>query len=226
MERGDITLKLKKGSKLVMIGDSITDCGRKLPIGEGRSDGFGEGYVSLVNAFLTSSYPDYQIRVVNMGISGQTVRDLKNRWQSDLLDLHPDWVSILIGINDVWRQFDQPVMPESHVLLDEYEQTLSVLVPQTLQHVQGVILMAPFYLEPNRQDKMRAMMDDYGAVVRSIAESHDCLFVDTQAVFDKLLQHLYPATIALDRVHPSRSGHMTIARAFLDAIEFDYTRLL
>jgi lysophospholipase L1-like esterase len=222
MERWN--LKLQKGQKLVMIGDSITDCGRKQPVGEGLFDALGHGYVSLVDALLTSEYPDYNIRVVNMGVSGNTVRDLKRRWQTDVLDLHPDWVSIMIGINDVWRQFDQPLITESHVYLDEYEETLRDLVEQTLPHVQGIVLMTPFYIEPNLLDKMRAMMDQYGAVVRRLAERYNCVFVDTQAAFDELLQHLYPAAIAWDRVHPTKVGHMKLARAFLDAIGLDFLK--
>src|SRR5438046_2824066 len=97
---------LGKNSKLVMIGDSITDCGRNRPVGEGYSGALGNGYVSLVDALLGSVYFHHGIRVVNMGSSGETVRDLRRRWQSDVVDLKPNWVSIMIGINDVWRQFD------------------------------------------------------------------------------------------------------------------------
>ncbi|GMA59651.1 SGNH/GDSL hydrolase family protein [Alicyclobacillus fastidiosus] len=217
---------LEHGTKLVMIGDSITDCGRKHPVGEGLFDALGHGYVSLVNALLASGYPDYRIRVVNMGIGGNTVRDLQERWQSDVLELEPDWVSVMIGINDVWRQFDQPLMRESHVMIKEYEVTLRELVERTLPHVKGLILLSPFYIESNRQDAMRSMMDEYGDVVRRIAEDNNCLFVDTQAAFDSALKHVYSASIALDRVHPSQTGHMIIARALLRALEFDYVRVI
>lgn len=212
-------MRIGRNQKLVMIGDSITDCGRKQPIGEGLFEGLGRGYVSLVDAFLTASYPDCGIRVINTGTSGNTVRDLTARWQTDVLDLKPDWVSIMIGINDVWRQFDQPLITESHVYLDEYERTLSKLVEQTRPLVQGLVLMTPFYLEPNRSDPMRATMDEYGAVVRRIAETTDSLFVDTQAAFDRLLTHVYPATLAWDRVHPTVAGHLVLAQAFLQAVE-------
>src|SRR5690242_13636732 len=72
--------------KLVMIGDSITDVERARPIGEGRDPSLGRGYVAMVDALLGAVYPDHWIRVVNMGISGNTTRDLKNRWQTDVLD--------------------------------------------------------------------------------------------------------------------------------------------
>jgi lysophospholipase L1-like esterase len=216
-------MKLTQHDKLLMIGDSITDCGRKQPIGEGLNDALGRGYVAQVNALLGAVYPHLSIRVVNMGTSGNTVRDLKARWQTDVLDQNPDWLSIMIGINDVWRQYDLPQMVETHVYIEEYEATLKELVAATRPRLKGLVLMAPFYIEPNRQDPMRATMDRYGQVVRKVAAEHDALFVDTQAAFDKVLAHYYPATLAWDRIHPSQTGHMVIARAFLEAIGFTWS---
>src|SRR5688572_14408365 len=107
-------MKLPTNAKLVMIGDSITDCERARPVGEGPSN-LGRGYVSYVDALLGAAYPGRGIRNVNMGISGNTVRDLKVRWESDVVALKPDWVSVMIGVNDVWRQFDSPLETEIHV---------------------------------------------------------------------------------------------------------------
>ncbi|MBV9867388.1 MAG: SGNH/GDSL hydrolase family protein [Abitibacteriaceae bacterium] len=216
-------MRLEAKDKLVMIGDSVTDTGRAQPVGEGLFDALGRGYVSNVDALLGTVYPELAIRVVNMGTSGNTVRDLKARWQHDVFDLKPDWLSIMIGINDVWRQFDSPRQPEIHVPLEEYEQTLRQLVSQTLPNLKGLILMTPFYIEPNRSDTMRARMDQYGAVVRQLATEHEAIFVDTQAAFDAALQHYYAATLAWDRVHPTQTGHMVLARAFLNAIGFQWS---
>ncbi|REK67091.1 MAG: GDSL family lipase [Cohnella sp.] len=217
-------MRLDKGDKLVMIGDSITDCERARPVGEGLFHALGKGYVSYVDGLLGSVYPELGVRVVNMGVSGNTVRDLKGRWQTDVLDLKPDWVSVMIGTNDVWRQFDLPAIKESHVYADEYEAALDELVARTKPEVKGIVLMTPFYLEPNRNDAMRAAMDRYGEIVKRTAERHGTLFVDTQAEFDRVMEHLYPATIAWDRVHPNAAGHMTLARAFLNAIGFEWQR--
>ena len=79
-------------------------------------------------------------------------------------------------------------------------------------------MLAPFYIEPNRADAMRARMDQYGAIVKKIAARHGALFIDTQAAFDAVLQHMHPNAIAWDRVHPNITGHAIIARAFLQAI--------
>jgi lysophospholipase L1-like esterase len=215
-------MKIAPKSKLIMIGDSITDCGRAQPGGEGLFGALGNGYVAMTDALLTASYPDYSIRVVNKGNSGNTVRDLKNRWQTDVLDLNPDWVSIMIGTNDVWRQFDSPKMTECHVYIDEYTATLDELVAKTANNVKGIVLMTPFYIEICAEDAMRAKMDEYGAAVKKTAEKYNCLFVDMQAEFNRLLEFNHSSNFAWDRVHPTWPGHMAIARGFLSAVGFEW----
>jgi len=213
---------LNRNSKLVVIGDSITDSGRSQPVGEGLFDAIGKGWVSLADALVSAAHPDHNLRIVNMGTSGNTVRDLKRRWQSDVIDLKPDWVAIMIGANDVWRQFDSPLRPEQHVYIEEYESTLGDLITSTLPAVDGIILITPFYIEPNRFDPMRAQMDRYGDVVKRLALRHDLTLVDTQSAFDAVLGNYYPATISWDRIHPNGIGNAVIARAFLKAIDFEW----
>ncbi|GIN71513.1 lipase [Bacillus sp. J14TS2] len=217
-------MKLEKGCKLVMIGDSITDCGRKHPYGEGLFEGVGKGYVALVDALLQASYPELAIRCINMGNSGNTVRDLKERWKTDVVDLQPDWLSIMIGINDVWRHFDEPNITESHISLREYETTLLELVEQVKPDGKGLVLMTPFLIEANADDAMRKKMDEYGLAVKRVAEQVEAIFVDIQGAFNKLLDYYYSATFAADRVHPNMTGHMAIARAFLNAVDYDWAR--
>jgi len=213
-------MKIATNSKLVFIGDSITDCERARPVGEGLFGAIGKGYVALVDGTFGAVCPEKKIRVVNVGSSGNTVRDLKNRWDTDVFALKPDWLSIMIGINDVWRQFDLPLIKETQVAPDVYEATLDELVAKTKPRVKGLVLMTPYYIEPNRKDAMRARMDEYGRLVKKIAAKHHTVFVDTQAAFDKVLRHSYPATLAWDRVHPTMAGHLVLARAFLASIGF------
>lgn len=213
---------IQPGSKVVMIGDSITDCGRARPVGEGLFEALGKGYVSQIDALLQAKEARRRIRVVNMGVSGNTVRDLQARWQSDALDLAPDWLSILIGINDVWRQFDAPWQAEWGVPLEEYARTLAALVEQTQPRVKGLILMTPYFLEPNQADPMRARMDEYAAVVRALAGKYQTVLVDTQAAFAAVLVDLHPMALAWDRIHPNAIGHMVLARAWLDAIGYTW----
>ena len=215
-------MKITPGSKLVMIGDSITDCERARPVGEGPANALGNGYVTYIDALLGAAHPDGRIRVVNMGVSGNTVRDLRARWESDVLGLNPDWLSIMIGINDVWRQFDRPLMTEQHVGPEEYDRTLGHIIDKVRPRLQGLLLATPFYIEPNPADPMRTRMDEYGAIVRKHADRCGALFVDTQAAFDAALKHHYPAKLAADRVHPTHIGHMILARSFLNALDFTW----
>ncbi len=211
-------MKIAPHSKLVFIGDSITDCERARPVGEGLFGAVGKGYVALVDSLLGAIHPGHAIRVVNMGTSGHTVVDLKARWQTDALDLRPDWLAVMIGVNDVWRQFDLPRQTELHVLPDVYARTLEELIAPTRPKVKGLVVMSPFYIEPNRADAMRSRMDEYGAIAKGIAAKHDALFVDVQAAFDRVLPHMHANAIAWDRVHPNHIGHAVIARAFLNAV--------
>ena len=214
-------MRIEANSNLLFIGDSITDCGRARPVGEANPWNWGEvgsGYVRDVAALIGSAYPERRIRIRNVGASGNTVRDLAERWKPDVLDLAPDWLSVMIGINDVWRQFDSPLAPERAVPLAEYSETLWSLCHRTRPKLKGLVLMTPYVVDTNLHDPMRQCMDEYGAAVQEIAEEFEAVFVDTQAAFDALLEHNHPASVAWDRIHPGPVGHMTLARAFLQGI--------
>lgn len=213
-------MKIQKNSKLVMIGDSITDCERARPVGEGLFGALGKGYVAIVDAMFTAGCPDSHIRVVNMGVGGNTVRDLKNRWDSDVVEISPDWLSIMIGINDVWRQFDSTLNKEIQVMPDEFRSTLVELVARIRPRLKGLVMMTPYFIEPNRKDPMRMRMDEYGAIIKQVARAHDAILVDTQAAFDAALKGVYQQSLAWDRIHPGLPGHMIIALAFLRAVGF------
>lgn len=199
---------LEKGDRLLMIGDSITEAPK------------GGGYVDSVTALLQCTYPELGIGVINKGIGGNTSRDLKRRWQEDVLDHRPEWLSIMIGINDVWGQFSIPNREAHAVDLDEYEATLRELIGSVQLGLKGLILMTPYYMESNRNDAMRIRMDEYSSMVKKLAAENNAILVDTQSAMDELMQVYYPGAIATDRVHPKRVGHMAIARAFLKAVGF------
>jgi lysophospholipase L1-like esterase len=94
-------------------------------------------------------------------------------------------------------------------------------VAKTLPTVQGLVLMTPFFIEPNPADAMRARMDAYGDAVKAIAAKYGAPLVDTQAAFGRILEHVHPAALAWDRVHPNHIGHMVLARAFLSAVGYE-----
>ena len=211
-----------KHDKIIFAGDSVTAAGRALPAGEGLFGAHGNGYVSYIAGFVDAVYPWMDLRVVNRGISGDRICELAARWQTDVLDDSPDWVAVMIGVNDVWRKFDSPHMRESHITTEEYRMTLTRLIEETLPKVKGMILMTPYYLEPNRSDPMRAELDERGAVVKELAEKYALPLADIQAAFDSFLKHMYPAAVAWDRVHPNYIGCALICKVFLDAVGFDW----
>ena len=208
--------------RIVFAGDSVTDMGSAQPVGEGLFDNLGRSYVRVIDNLLAACYPELAIRVTNSGTSGNTSRDLLARWKRDVVDLHPQWVAICIGINDVWRQFDSPNMTEQHVLLEEYASTYEELIVRTKQFARGMVLMTPYYMEPNRNDPMRARMDEYGTAVKELAKKHGLICVDLQTAWDELFKYMHSCNIAWDRIHPNQSGHMLIAHKLLDAVGFDW----
>lgn len=209
-----------QNDKILFIGDSISDYERTRPVGEGLFNAWGRSYVADVGSLLGCMYPEMHLRIVNMGISGNQCRDLEARWQTDVFDQNPDWVSVLIGINDVWRQFDSPEIKEQHVSPEDFRMCYERLIKSTLPRVKGMILMTPYFMEPNRDDPMRRRMDEYGAITKELAEKYHLTLVDLQAGWDKLFQHMHPMNIAWDRVHPNQIGCMYIAKQFLSAIGF------
>lgn len=208
--------------RIVFAGDSITDMGRNQPYGEGLFDRTGRGYVRIIENMLSTWYPETYLRITNVGTDGNTSRDLLNRFQTDVIDLNPNWVSICIGVNDVWRQFDSPAMLDEQVMPDEYEKNVEAMILSIKDRVKGIILMTPYYMEPNANDWMRHRMDEYGAVCKKLAEKYNCRFVDLQAVFNDYFQFRHSTYIAWDRVHPNQIGATIIAKAFLSVCEFDY----
>lgn len=207
-------MQLADKDTLLFIGDSITDCGRERPVGQ--RGGLGNGYVAQANALLGALRPEQRVRVLNVGTSGNRITDLKARWQTDVLDQKPDWVSIKIGVNDVWRRFDDPVNP---VQVDDaqFEAIYRELLAATLPKVKGVVLVTPYFLEPSDADPMRAAMDRLSAIVRKLAKEFSLPLVDTQAAFDEFLKHRHYMELCADRVHPNATGHAVLALAWLRA---------
>jgi lysophospholipase L1-like esterase len=212
-----MSIPFESNQKLLFIGDSITDCGRARPLGQRSGTGLGSGYVSFVDSILGAAVPEVPVRVLNTGISGNRVTNLEARWQTDVLDLEPHWLSVMIGINDVWRQFDSEAGAEQ-VDPEEYEVIYRRLLAQTRPQLEGLVLMTPYYLETNRDDPMRAKMDIYAAITKKLAKEFDAICVDTQAAFDHYLAHRPTQSLCSDRVHPNGVGHMILARAFLTAV--------
>lgn len=197
--------------KIVFIGDSITEAGR-----QGRAAPLGDGYVNLVEMLLAVRYPDAELRVINRGVSGDTVRELAYRWERDVLQEHPDWLSVMIGINDVWYMLYSN--PFDGVPLPEYESTLQRLLDQAQAGGARLVLMTPYLIEPDRRDFARRQIELYANVIRRLAATYDVILVDIQAAFDAALEYHAASHFSGDRVHPNITGHALIARAWLEAV--------
>lgn len=208
--------------RIVFAGDSVTDMGSVQPVGEGLHEAVGRGYVCVVENMLNTWYPELALRITNSGISGNTSRDLLQRYHRDVVALKPQWVSICIGINDIWRQFDCPAFHDWQVFPDEYEANLEKMILAVNDTAKGIILMTPYYMEPNREDWVRKRTEDYISICKKLAEKYGCILVDLQAMFDRYFTHRHSCCIAWDRVHPNQTGATLIAREFLKCCDFDF----
>lgn len=216
---------LEENSNLVFAGDSVTDCGRDYQADPAGWGSFGDGYVSLINAALVAFYPDYHIMVANEGVSGDDIVKMSRRWQTDVLDLKPDYLSIMIGINDVWRFFDSTFQHRKDLVdLSTYRQTYQHLIDITQDQVKKIIIMSPFMFEPNHKDPMRAQVDLYRKAAAEIAQKNDLIYIDVQKQIDHFLTIETSYALTSDRVHPNLQGHMLVANTWLNAIGYDWKR--
>ncbi len=207
---------------IVFAGDSVTDMGSAIPVGIGPGDSLGHGFVRQLENLLGATYPQLSFKIVNSGISGNTSRDLKNRFERDVLSYRPDWVAICIGINDVWRQFDRPAQPEIAPDPQEYRANLKEMLDSLRGNVKGIFLLTPYYMEPMKDDPMRKRMDEYTAILKELSEEYGCLFVDFQSAFDTYLANKHSSYLAWDRIHPNQMGAMLMAKTFLAKTGFEF----
>lgn len=205
----------KKGSRLLFQGDSITDMNR----GRNESDRnhyLGHSFVFLIAARLGVEMPEAKLEFVNRGISGNTVADLRSRWQSDALDLQPDLLSILVGINDVYRG----VQPEAFE--SDYRYILDTSLEENPE--LKLVLLDPFILRtgPLKDQEAwtvrRAATDKLRAVVARLASNYNAVHIKTQDVFDVAAEAVPPEHWIWDGVHPLPQGHELIARHWLKEV--------
>ncbi|MGC8583809.1 MAG: SGNH/GDSL hydrolase family protein [Thermoproteus sp.] len=206
---------LGRDSTVVFIGDSITDSGRR-----DAAPPLGNGYVALFKDLVDVRRPELRLNVVNKGVSGNTVRDLKERWEDDVLALGPQAVSVLIGINDLHRYLggDQGLSP------DGFYETYREILEATTRRLDAVLLlMAPFYVaRPQSMDTFRKkvleVIPHYVEAVERLSAEYSTLYVDLHAEFQRLLEHVPAEELAPDAVHPTRKGHMLIALKAYDSL--------
>jgi lysophospholipase L1-like esterase len=192
-------------------GDSITDAGRL-----DSADGMGFGYANLTAAWFSALYPEKRVRFINRGISGNRVVDLARRWQQDCLDLKPDWVSILIGINDTWRRYDSG----DATSVESYETGYRSILGQVTATGARIIICEPFVL-PTPPDRVawRVDLDPKIDAARRLAREFHAIYVPFDGIFAASSTQVDPAFWAEDGVHPTLSGHARMAQSWLRAVK-------
>lgn len=222
-KKGACTMIFEKDDRIIFAGDSVTDMESVAPVGEcSLFEGLGKGFVRIVDSLLGAVYPELNLRISNSGISGNTSRDLLERYKRDVVDLKPDWVNILIGINDVWRQFDCPYFQADWVLPNEYEKNVEHMILSVKDTVKGIFIMSPYYMEPLKDDPMRKRMEEYSQICRELSEKYNCRFIDIQKMFDDYFKIRHSSSIAWDRIHPNQVGAVLIAREFLKCCDYNF----
>ena len=190
---------------IVFIGDSVTDCGRDI------EPPFGDGYVREISrtGILTGD-------IINVGTSGHRLVDLEKRWQSDVLDHKPTMLSIAIGINDMWRRYDDNDPTSVEDFRDRYHRILTwtkaELNPQ-------FVLCEPFLLHVREEMKAwREDLDPKIAVVHEMAREFGAVLVPFDQYLNALAEKMPMADIAEDGIHPTPFGHQEMARLWLKSI--------
>jgi len=201
--------KVADGEKVLFTGDSITDAARR-----GDFAPYGQGYVSKAIQLVTAKYPERRILYVNTGIGGNTVRDLRPRWQEDVVAHQPDWLSVMVGINDVHRFINS--IPENKIDVLEYEDTYRRMLTTAREKTSArLILMEPFYLSTDPEHVSMRTLTEYLEVVHRLAEEFDALLVPVHQDFQKALAVRPASEWSEDNVHPFPEGHMLIALSWL-----------
>ncbi len=220
--QGNAQPLFEAGARVLFQGDSITDMAR------GRTDDpnhiLGHSYVFLIAAHEGAAYPGQHITFINRGVGGNTLRDLVLRWQTNTLDLKPDVLSILIGVNDVGHSLrsNQPVS------IEIYEKTYDQLLAETVAALPKVklVLCEPF-IAPGKStsphlEEWAAAMKAMRGVVEKLGVKYHAPVVHFQKVFDDAFQRAPVNYWIWDGVHPTYSGHQLMADEWQRVYRFYY----
>jgi lysophospholipase L1-like esterase len=203
------------GDTVLFQGDSITDAGRKRDAAADAplQASFGDGYAWLAAASLLVDRPADKLTVLNRGISGNRVPDLDARWQAECIDLKPNVLSILIGVNDQWRKMEGQMV----TTVAEYETQYRALLTRTREALPEtrLVICEPFVLRCGAiSDKWFPEFDERRAVAKKIAAEFSAAFVPFQTMFDAAVAYAPPEHWAADGVHPSPHGAALMAHTW------------
>ena len=202
--------------RILFQGDSITDAGRNREVLPESNAGYGAGYPALVAARIFGDHLGNEYNIINRGISGNRVVDLYARWKIDCLNLNPDVLSILIGVNDTWHEKSAN---RNGVEVPRYKQIYDMLLEWTVTALPNIklVLMEPFVLETGAVSAdWLPEIAERGAVVKELAEKYNAIFIPCQQIIsDAAALAGADELILRDGVHPSVMGHQVLADAWL-----------
>jgi lysophospholipase L1-like esterase len=207
----DPAITLKKGDRIVFLGDSITQAG----VGE-------KGYVTLIKNQLADKHKDLGIEVIGAGISGNKVPDLQKRLQKDVLDKKPTLVVIYIGINDVWHGENDPAKGTSK---ENFEAGLKEIIGKIKDAKAEVLLCTPSVIgeKTGGANKLDARLDDYADISRSVAKETKIPLCDLRKAFQDYLKEKNTknderGVLTSDRVHLNDAGNKFVAMTILKSL--------
>jgi acyl-CoA thioesterase I len=190
-------------------GDSITEAGRDYT----KADSLGTGYAFMAANWFFAENPEKKVRFLNCGVAVDKIRDLKNRWQKDCLNLKPDLVSILIGINDIvgghfWKS---PTSTKS------FEEDYRTVLEQT-RDVLGakIVLLTPFMVYLTKpQIIYKIILNQKIDVVKKLSKEFKTLLVPLNKIFYEASKTRELTYWSEDGIHPTEMGHSLIAQSWL-----------
>ncbi len=209
-------------SKLILFqGDSITDCDRSRQTAIRQ----GYGYATMVQGQLGYDCPG-EYDFINKGISGNRIVDVYARIKADIINLKPDYMSLLIGVNDVWHELggNNGVVPE------KFEKIYCMLIEEIKEALPNIkiMLLEPFVLpgsatkddeDPTVWERFHTLVRANAAAAKRVAEKYSLPFIELQAGFDALTEKAPASYWLADGVHPTAMGHCFIKDKWLETFK-------
>jgi len=205
---------IKPESTVLFTGDSITDAGRR-----DANFPLGSGYVRMTSDLILAKYPKHNLKILNTGISGHTVRDLSNRWTDDVIRYQPDWVSIMIGINDVHRWFHK--VEGQSVSAEEYADLYPRILRRVTKETKAkLVLIEPFYISletdvDTHRGNILKHLSPYQKTAEKLAKQFKAPYVRFHSMFQEHLKNHPADKFCPEPVHPNPSGHLLMAHEWL-----------
>ncbi|HZL10988.1 MAG TPA: SGNH/GDSL hydrolase family protein [Prolixibacteraceae bacterium] len=218
-KRKGVLSSLNNRSVIIFQGDSITDAGReRLKQHENTSASFGPGYAFLAASKILEENASKDWSIYNRGISGNKVYQLAERWQRDCFDLHPDVLSILIGVNDFWHALEGRYDGTVEKYEEDFRQLL--LLTRKMRPEVQLIIGEPYAVLGCSAvtDKWYPAFDAYRASAKKLAEEYNAIFIPYQSIYDEAQNYAPGKYWTEDGVHPSMAGCSLMAEAWLKAV--------